>query len=74
MLKNLISGDFVQDRRMMLEVIMKTIIELIREDLLKLNEKVQQIVDLLRTHNDHATIVTTPWDILGGKQLTLEMA
>jgi len=37
------------------------------------NEKVQQIVDLLRTHNDHATIVTTPWDALDGKALLAEL-
>ena len=37
------------------------------------NEKVQQIVDLLRTHNDHATIVTTPWDVLDGKALLAEL-
>ena len=37
------------------------------------NEKVQQIVELLRTHNDHATIVTTPWDALDGKALLAEL-
>ena len=37
------------------------------------NEKVQQIVDLLKTHNDHATIVTTPWDALDGKALLAEL-
>lgn len=37
------------------------------------NEKVQQVVDLLREHNAHATIVTTPWDVLDGKMLLAEM-
>ncbi len=36
-------------------------------------EKVQQAVDLLRQHNDHAVIVTTPWDQLDGKDLLTEM-
>ena len=36
-------------------------------------EKVQQAVDLLRQHNDHAVIVTTPWDQLDGKELLHEM-
>ncbi len=37
------------------------------------SEKVQQAVDLLRTHNAHATIVTTPWDMLDGKALLAEL-
>lgn len=36
-------------------------------------EKVQQAVDLLRQHNAHAVIVTTPWDQLDGKDLLTEM-
>ncbi len=36
-------------------------------------EKVQQAVDLLRQHNAHAVIVTTPWDQLDGKDLLAEM-
>ena len=36
-------------------------------------EKVQQAVDLLRQHNDHAVIVTTPWNQLDGKDLLTEM-
>ena len=37
------------------------------------SEKVQQAVDMLRAHNAHATIVTTPWDVLDGKALLSEM-
>ena len=36
-------------------------------------EKVQQVVELLRQHNDHALIVTTPWEQLNGKELLQEM-
>ena len=36
-------------------------------------EKVQQVVELLRQHNDHALIVTTPWEQLDGKELLQEM-
>lgn len=36
-------------------------------------EKVQQAVELLRAHNAHATIVTTPWDALDGKALFHEL-
>lgn len=36
-------------------------------------EKVQQAVELLRQHNEHAVIVTTPWDQLDGKDLLQEM-
>ncbi len=32
-------------------------------------EKLQKAVDLLREHNSHATVVTTPWAELTGKQL-----
>ena len=32
-------------------------------------DKLATCVALLREHNDHATIVTTPWDALDGKQL-----
>ena len=37
------------------------------------SEKIQQAVDLLRTHNAHATMVTTPWDMLDGKALLAEL-
>lgn len=37
------------------------------------NEKVQQAVALLRVHNSHATIVTTPWDCLDGGALLAEL-
>ncbi len=36
-------------------------------------EKVQQAVDLLRSHNDRALIVTTPWEQLDGEALLQEM-
>lgn len=36
-------------------------------------EKIQQAVDLLRQHNAHAVIVTTPWDQLDGKDLLQEI-
>jgi G3E family GTPase len=36
-------------------------------------EKVQQVVELLRQHNDHAVIVTTPWTQLDGKELLQEI-
>ena len=36
-------------------------------------EKVQQVIELLRQHNDHALIVTTPWEQLDGKELLQEM-
>ena len=32
-------------------------------------QKLDTAVELLRTHNDHAVIVTTPWDQLTGEQL-----
>ncbi len=32
-------------------------------------EKVQKAVQLLREHNEDAVIVTTPWDMLDGKQM-----
>ena len=32
-------------------------------------EKLHKAVEMLREHNDHATIVTTPWDQLSGAQL-----
>ncbi len=32
-------------------------------------EKLQKTVDLIRQHNDHATVVTTPWSQLTGKQI-----
>ena len=32
-------------------------------------EKLKAAVELLRAHNDHATLVTTPWDELTGAQL-----
>lgn len=36
-------------------------------------DKIQKAVDLLRQHNDHAVIVTTPWDQLDGRDLLQEM-
>ena len=36
-------------------------------------EKVQKAVELLRQHNDHAVIVTTPWEQLDGADLLNEM-
>ena len=33
------------------------------------NEKIGECVELLRAHNDHAVIVTTPWNQLTGAQL-----
>ena len=36
-------------------------------------EKVQQVIELLRQHNDHALIVTTPWEQLDGRELLQEM-
>ena len=36
-------------------------------------EKVQKVVELLREHNDHAVIVTTPWEQLDGKDLLAEL-
>ncbi len=36
-------------------------------------EKVQKAVELLREHNDHAVIVTTPWDQLDGSDLLAEL-
>ena len=36
-------------------------------------EKLDAAVNLLREHNDHATIVTTPWDQLSGMQLAVAM-
>ncbi len=36
-------------------------------------EKLDKAVDMLRQHNDHATIVTTPWDQLSGAQLLAAM-
>ena len=36
-------------------------------------EKLNAAMELLREHNDHATIVTTPWDQLTGEQLRSAM-
>ena len=36
-------------------------------------EKLDKAVAMLREHNDHATIVTTPWDQLTGVQLLVAM-
>ena len=36
-------------------------------------EKGQKAVELLREHNDHAVIVTTPWEQLDGKDLLAEL-
>ena len=36
-------------------------------------EKLDKAVAMLREHNDHATIVTTPWDQLTGLQLLVAM-
>ncbi|MBQ1188424.1 MAG: GTP-binding protein, partial [Peptococcaceae bacterium] len=36
-------------------------------------EKVQKAAELLREHNDHAVIVTTPWDQLDGSDLLVEL-
>ena len=32
-------------------------------------EKLEKAVELLREHNDHAAIITTPWEQLDGKQI-----
>lgn len=37
------------------------------------DEKIKTCVELLREHNSGAVIVTTPWDVLSGKQLTEAM-
>ena len=36
-------------------------------------EKLQQVVSMLREHNPHATIITTDWDALDGKQILAAM-
>ncbi len=36
-------------------------------------EKLKAVVELLRAHNDHATIITTDWDQLDGKQILKAM-
>ena len=36
-------------------------------------DKLDKAVSLLREHNDHATVVTTPWDQLSGEQLLSAM-
>ena len=36
-------------------------------------DKLDKAVAMLREHNDHATIVTTPWDQLAGMQLLVAM-
>ena len=36
-------------------------------------EKLKAAVELIRAHNDHATLVTTPWDELTGAQLKQAM-
>ena len=43
-------------------------IVLSRTQLVK-EEKLKAAVELIRQHNDHATLVTTPWDELSGAQL-----
>ena len=37
-------------------------------------EKLEKAVAMLKEHNDHATVVTTPWDQLTGSQLLAAMA
>ena len=32
-------------------------------------EKLEKVVALLREHNEHATVITTDWDMLDGKQI-----
>ena len=32
-------------------------------------DKLKAVVELMRAHNDHATIITTDWDQLDGKQI-----
>ncbi len=36
-------------------------------------EKLEQVVSMLREHNDKATIITTPWDDIDGKQIVAAM-
>ncbi len=36
-------------------------------------DKLDKAVEMLREHNDHATVVTTPWDQLTGQQLLAAM-
>ena len=36
-------------------------------------DKLKAVVELLRAHNDHATIITTDWDQLDGKQILAAM-
>ena len=36
-------------------------------------EKLKAVVELLRSHNDHATIITTDWDQLEGSQILAAM-
>jgi len=36
-------------------------------------EKIDQAVAIVKEHNDHATVLTTPWDQLNGKQILDEM-
>ena len=36
-------------------------------------DKLKAVVELLRAHNDHATIITTDWDQLDGKQILKAM-
>ena len=32
-------------------------------------EKLEKIVEMIREHNDHATIITTPWEQISGKDI-----
>ncbi len=36
-------------------------------------EKIEEAVKLLREHNEKATIITTPWDLISGKQILSTM-
>ena len=36
-------------------------------------EKLEQVVSMLKEHNDKATIITTPWDDIDGKQIVATM-
>ncbi len=36
-------------------------------------EKLEKVVNMLREHNEHATIITTDWDMLDGKQILAAM-
>ena len=60
-------GEFYNNQIETAQIIFLSRIDMVSE------EKLHQAVEMIRTRNDHATIVTTPWQQLTGEQLRAAM-